>query len=105
MKKLLLALFFAVSLAAHAQTTTRATAQLQISIVIPPTLDVRSATPVEGGTQYSGVTNLKSAYLGGQLVTFGKPGPFSVFVPSASSLQTERTLFTDGASYTTITAP
>jgi len=59
-----------------------ATASLTISITVPPVLRIDSVTPVAGGLEYRGFTNLRSAMLGGVECNFAKPGPFVVVVPA-----------------------
>lgn len=106
MKKLLTLVLLACSLPVLAESnagTNRASAQLRISITVVETLQVQSVTPTADGVEYRGVTNMKSAYLGGQLVTFGKPGAFTVVVPSTTS--NDASLFADGPSYVTVASP
>ena len=103
MKKLLALSLLALCLPALAESQAgvgRATARLNISITVLPTMKIASVTPVAGGLEYRGFTNMKSATLSGTYVTFAKPGEFTVVVPASTSSATA-----DGLSYDVVSAP
>ena len=75
--------------------TSQAQATLMVRIVIPPIMEVKSVKQTPEGVEYSGYTNMREATLGGQYVTFAKPGPFTVLVRNAQTQtqQVESTTF------------
>lgn len=103
MKKLLALLLLAFCLPVLAESQAgvgRATASLNISITILPTMRIDTITPVAEGLEYRGYTNMKNATFAGTYVTFGRPGNFVKVVPAGSSSSTM-----DGPSYDVVSAP
>lgn len=91
MKKLLAILLLASCLPALAESQVgsgSASARIMISITVLPSMNIQSITPVEGGLEYRGVTNMRNASLGGTYVTFDKPGPFVKIVPAVTNTAT-----------------
>lgn len=86
MKKLLVLLALASCLPALAESQvgqSSASARVHLTVVVPPVNVIQSITPVPGGAEYRGWTNMRSATLGGKQVTFpSTPGPYAVVVPA-----------------------
>lgn len=105
MTKVLLAFLMAFCLPAFAESQAgygSAQARLFITVTVLPSMKVESVTPVPGGLEYRGFTNMKSATLGGTYVTFPTIGAFTVVVPSLSTADTR---LQDGVSYEIVSSP
>lgn len=105
MKNFFALLLLAITLPVFAEAsvgTNQASARITISVTVLPTMQVTSVTPVPGGIEYRGFTNMKSAVVGGTYVTFSRVGEFTVVVPTAGTVNTQ---FVDGITYQTVSNP
>lgn len=104
MVKVLLAFLFALCLPTLAQSQSghgRSEVRFLVTATVMPSMKITSITPVQGGTEYRGFTNMKTVTLDGTQVTVPQLGAFTVVLPT----QANSTRFQDGVSYEVVIVP